>query len=48
MHYQKGIKPGEVDSKITRNRVDDETMTIVSTIKSWYQNIQLRNICTSK
>jgi hypothetical protein len=29
VHYQKGIKPGEVDSKITRSRVDDETMTIV-------------------
>ncbi|XP_022340034.1 fatty acid-binding protein homolog 5-like isoform X1 [Crassostrea virginica] len=28
VHYQKGIKPGEVDSKITRTRVDDETMTI--------------------
>lgn len=28
VHYQNGIKPGEVDSKITRNRVDDETMTI--------------------
>ncbi|VDI42751.1 Hypothetical predicted protein [Mytilus galloprovincialis] len=27
-HYQKGLKPGEVESKITRTRVDDETMTI--------------------
>ncbi|OPL21494.1 fatty protein acid binding, partial [Mytilus galloprovincialis] len=28
VHYQKGLKPGEVESKITRSRVDDDTMTI--------------------
>lgn len=28
VHYQKGLKPGEVGSKITRSRVDDDTMTI--------------------
>ncbi|XP_052061221.1 sodium/calcium exchanger regulatory protein 1-like [Mytilus californianus] len=28
VHYQKGFKPGEVESKITRSRVDDDTMTI--------------------
>ncbi|XP_063440141.1 fatty acid-binding protein homolog 6-like [Mytilus trossulus] len=28
VHYQKGLKPGEVESKITRKRVDDDTMTI--------------------
>ena len=30
VHYQKGLKQGDVDSKITRQRADDDTMTIVS------------------
>jgi len=41
VHYQKGIEVGVPDSIIVRERVDDDTMTVVSEIQPLVKNIDV-------